>query len=48
MPDLESPFKHLTHEIMLNSKYYTKSSQMFSWLLVHVGSGHAYDYTTPR
>ena len=47
MSDLESPFKHLTHEIRLDRTYYARSSQIFAWLLDHVGSGHAYEYTTP-
>ncbi len=48
MTDLESPFKHLTHEIRLDRTYYVKSSQMFSWLQDHVGPGHASNYMEPQ
>jgi len=47
MTHMQSPFKHLTHEIMLNRTYYSKSAQIFAWLLDHVGAGYAVDYTLP-
>lgn len=45
MHKLESPHKYPTYEIKLDRSYYARSTDIVSWLMTHVGPGHAYELT---